>query len=383
MAEELEGVDPDRLADLLARAHRDVESGPLPSCQLAVARNGRVIAQETVGAPAGSRYVIFSATKVVMAGAVWLLFGDGLLTPDDRVADHLESFATNGKEVVTVDHLLLHEAGIPRAPLGPPEWSARAARRARFGEWRLNWEPGSRVEYHPTSAHWVLGELIEAVTGIDHRAFVRERLAEPLGLRRLRLGVPADDQGDIVDAVPVGEPPTAEELEAVTGIGGLDLAALELGEITDASLVRFNDPEVRALGVPGAGAVSDAADVALLLQAMLHDDARIWDPEVLADGTGVVHTLLEDELLGIPANRSRGLLLAGDDGHALRRGLSKTTSPRAFGHHGVGGQIAWADPDSGLSFCYLTNGLDANPLAEGRRRAAIGNRAGALLGSQR
>ena len=58
--------------------------------------------------------------------------------------------------------------------------------------------------------------------------------------------------------------------------------------------------------------------------------------------------------------------------------MSKTTSARAFGHHGVGGQLAWADPDSGLSFSFLTDGHDRNLLAEGPRRAAINNRAGAV-----
>ena len=380
MSQDLEGVDPERLADLIARARRDVDDGSLPSCQLAVARHGRVVTQQTTGAPPDSRYVIFSATKAVMAGAIWLVIGDGLLALDDRVADHLREFATNGKHVITVDHLLRHEAGIPHAPLGPPEWADRMARRARFADWRLNWEPGSQVEYHATSAHWVLAELIEVVTGMDHREFVNDAMLRPLGLERLRLGLPPEDQGDVVDVVPVGSPPTPDELEAVIGIGGIDLGELGSSEIAEASLLRFNEPAVRALGVPGAGAVSDAADVALFLQAMLHDPTGLWDPEILADGTGVVHTVLEDTMLGIPANRSRGLLIAGDDGNALRRGMGRTTSPRAFGHHGAGGQIAWADPDSGLSFCYLTNGLDANPLADGRRRAALSNRAGALVG---
>jgi CubicO group peptidase (beta-lactamase class C family) len=378
MPVELEGVDPGRLVDLVDRARREVEDGPLPSCQLAVARHGRLVTQETIGAPEDSRYVVFSTTKALMAGAVWLLFGDGLLAPTDHVVDHLPGFGTNGKDTITVDHLLLHEAGIPHAPLGPPEWDTRETRRARFADWRLNWDPGTRVEYHPTSAHWVLAELIDAVTGLDHRRFVGERLLDPLGLERLRLGVPAEDQADIVDAVTVGSPPSPEELEAATGIRGIDLAGMGPAEIGEGSLLRFNEPAVRALGVPGAGAVSDAADMALFLQAMLHDPGGLWDPEVLADGTGTVHTVLEDTMLGIPANRSRGLLIAGDDGNALRRGMGRTTSPRAFGHHGAGGQIAWADPVSGLSFCFLTNGLDADPLDEGRRRAALSNRAGAL-----
>ena len=42
-----------------------------------------------------------------------------------------------------------------------------------------------------------------------------------------------------------------------------------------------------------------------------------------------------------------------------------------FGHGGAGGQIAWADPATGLSFAYLTNGHDRDLLREGRRIIAL------------
>jgi CubicO group peptidase (beta-lactamase class C family) len=59
--------------------------------------------------------------------------------------------------------------------------------------------------------------------------------------------------------------------------------------------------------------------------------------------------------------------------------MGRTVSPRAFGHNGAGGQVAWADPDSGLSFVFLTSGLDRHPLAHGRRGASLSNRAGVLM----
>ena len=69
----------------------------------------------------------------------------------------------------------------------------------------------------------------------------------------------------------------------------------------------------------------------------------------------------------------------GESGFGWWYGFGKGSSPRAFGHDGAGGQIAWADPDSGLSFCYLTNGLDQNILREKRRTLGIGSRAAALI----
>jgi CubicO group peptidase (beta-lactamase class C family) len=70
-----------------------------------------------------------------------------------------------------------------------------------------------------------------------------------------------------------------------------------------------------------------------------------------------------------------GVVVAGDDGKSNLRGMGHTVSPRAFGHNGAGGQIAWADPDTGVSFCYLTNGLDQHVLREARRTSGIASKA--------
>src|SRR5215470_16311180 len=241
--------------------------------------------------PAGdaTRYVIFSATKAIVAAAVWQLLGEGRLALGDPVAKHVGEFATNGKGAVTVEQLLLHTAGFPRAPLGPPAWETRAARLAAFARWRLNWEPGTRFEYHASSAHWVLAELLERIDGVDYRVAIAQRVMEPLGLRRLRLGVPPAEQGDLARVGLVGEPPTAAEWEAALGIPGWDP-----GEVTDAALAAFARPEVVAVGVPGAGGVSDAAELALFYQALLHDPKRLWDAAVLADATSRVWNDLPD-----------------------------------------------------------------------------------------
>ena len=204
------------LTDLLDRCRREVDEGLLPSCQVAVAAGDELVAYETFGAAAAdSRYVIFSCTKALVVGAFWLLLGEGAVSLDQRVADVIPEFGTNGKDVVTIRQLLLHESGFPHAPLDLVKDTSRQQRLERFARWRLNWEPGTRFEYHPTSAHWVMAELIERLSGIDYLTFIRQRVLDPLGLTRLRLGVPPDEQGDINDLVACGEPPTSEELEAV------------------------------------------------------------------------------------------------------------------------------------------------------------------------
>ena len=364
------GIDAGRLDELRARVRREIDSGLLRSCQYALAKDGQLAAFDTLGdAGPDTRYVIFSATKAFVAAATWLLIGENRLDIERRVAEYIPEFATNGKDVVTVAQVMLHTSGFPRAPLGPPAWADRDRRLEAFARWRLNWEPGTAYEYHPTSAHWVLAELIERVSGRDYRDVVDERVTAALGLPRV-LGIAPDGQDGIAELELAGEPASRDELLEMFGVPELPVT-----EVTDETLLSFNEADVRAVGVPGGGGIATAATVALFYQALLHDPDRLWDADVLADATGRVRNNLPDPLLGVTANRALGVVVAGDDGNANRRGFGHTQSPRTFGHNGAGGQIAWADPDSGLSFCYVTNGRDVNPIREGRRGIGLSSRA--------
>jgi CubicO group peptidase (beta-lactamase class C family) len=368
------GFDTDAIAELIARAQREIDEGRVPSCQLAFARRGRLVLWVTLGdAAPESRYVIFSSTKPVVAAAVWILMGEGAIDVTRRVAEFIPEFATNGKDVITVEQVLLHTSGFPGAPFAPLDWDDRATRLARFADWRCNWEPGSRFEYHATSAHWVLAELIERCTDSDFRDFVRTRVIEPLGLPGLQVGVPVEQQGDVNEIVATGSPATPDELEAVLGIRKLPIT-----EVTTESLLTFNRPAVRAVGSPGAGGVASAADVVLFYQALMNDSVGIWKPEVLADVTTTVRNSFPD-YMGTPSNRTRGLVVKGDGERAHMRGMGRTVSARTFGHNGAAGQIAWGDPETEVSFCYLTNGIDEHELRQWRRGAALSNRAGNCL----
>lgn len=367
------GVSTDRLGELIERAHREIESGLLPSCQLALAREGKLVAFETLGdAESGSRYIIFSMTKGVVAGAVWILVGEDKIAWSDKVVDFIPEFATNGKENITVEQLLTHTSGFPQAPMNLDVASTREGRIERFGQWRLNWEPGTRFEYHPLSAHWVLGEIVTRVSGADLRDFVADRIFGPLGLSAFSLGEPETRQSDINDLAIVGELPTPEEVKEVFGVA-IDLEEVR-GEVTDEALMAFNDPAARDIGAPGGGGISTAADIALYYQEMLHNTSATWDPEVIKEGIEPINEL-PDPIRGIPAHRSRGLMVAGEPPEAQFRGFGHNLSPQTFGHDGAGGQIAWADPESGLSFCYLTNGLDAHIIRQGRRTIGLSSRA--------
>jgi CubicO group peptidase (beta-lactamase class C family) len=326
-----------RWGALVDRAQREVDRGRTPAAQLAVAVGGELQLFEALGtATPTTRFPAYSATKPLVASAVWQLLDEGLLAMDDRIGDHVPELAREGIGTVTVEQLLLHTAGFPNAPMGPEEGADPERRRARFTTWRLDWEPGSRFAYHAGSAHWVLVDLLErAVPGAGYCDEVHRRVTAPLGLPRL-LGLVPDDQADIA------EPVLRTEVDP------------------DDAALRLSTPSARAAGVPGGGGIMTAADLALYYQALLRDPAGLWAPETLADATGRVRCTLPDPLFGVPVNRSLGLVLAGDDGLATFRYacFGEGCSPAAFGHAGAHGQVGWADPVTGASFAYLHNSVD-------------------------
>jgi CubicO group peptidase (beta-lactamase class C family) len=372
------GIDSEKLEAVFARAKRDVDQGILPSCQVAVARHGRLAGMRTYGSavqggvdrPATDEtlYHFFSSTKAIVAAAVWLLFEDGTLRLDEKVADIIPEFGTNGKDIIDVETLMLHAGGFPLAPFKQANWTDRKALLEAFSYWRLNWPVDSKYEYHATSAHWVLSEIIERRGGLPWKRFIKERLLDPMGLDELFIGCPPEQQHRVADSRYIGEhkpPPQG------------------WGEVTPELIMGFNKPDVRAAGVPGGGAVASAASMAFFYQPLINggvtaDGTRIMKQETIEFGTKVrarPHHIEEGMNLVIPGlnlntNRALAVVVAGDDGNAVYRGFGRTSSGRAFGHGGAGGQIAFGDPETGISVGYCTNGF-VEAMVAGRRGVAI------------
>ncbi len=300
-------------------AEREIAGG-LAACQLAVALDGEVVWTESFGAAdAETRFGVASATKPIVASAVWLFIGDGSLDIARPVVDYVPEFGSNGKDAVTVEQVLLMTCGFPNAPMDHADGADPARRLEQLAKWELEYEPGTQYVYHGGSAHWVLAEIIERLGGMDFRDFIEQRITTPLGLPRL-LGIGPDEQTNIAQlALPRKDP------------------ALDY-------------PAVIEAGMPGGGGVMTAATLALFYQGLLHDSGGIWDPEVLADGTGNVRCTLHDPLMDMPANRTIGVVVG--DGFGTTWGKS----PTAFGWPGMGGQIGFAEPATGISFSFLQAG---------------------------
>lgn len=378
------GIDPEKLDGLFQRAEKEVREGLLPSAQIAIARHGRIAGMRTFGrvthqgreadATNDTLYCVFSSTKALTSAAAWMLIERGELDTSARVANLIPEFGTNGKEVVTVEQLFTHTAGFPMAPFLPTDFKDRDRRLETFAKWRLEWEPGSRFVYHPTSSMYVVAELIERISGVPYGEFVRTRIAQPLGLDDMWVGLPRERHARLADIEHVGKELTPEDFEAA------GLPAPPVTEVTEDALQGFNHPAVREAGIPGGGGTMTAAELALFYQALLADErgdgTGLWKPETIRDARRIRSGDLRDPVFRKPANRGLGLMISGDETRNYR-GFGHTNSPEAYGHGGAGGQIAWADPATGISFGYCTNGHDRNPIRQARRGIGLSSRAAA------
>lgn len=370
------GINSTKLEELLSRVREEVDEGLLPSVQIAIGRKGKLAAFETYGdAGKDSLYCVFSSTKAITSTAAWLLIQDGKLDVDELVKDIVPEFGTNGKEIIRVEQLFTHTAGFPSAPFRSTDWNDRETRLSRFSRWRLNWEPGSRFEYHPTSSMWVIAEIIERRSGVTFTDFIRTRIAAPLGLDDLWVGLPQEHHHRVKDVVHVGEGLTPADYRK------MGVPEPPVTEVTEDALLSFNRSEIRKVGVPGGGGIMSAAELALFYQALINDGRalqgpQIWSAETIKFGTTIRSGDLTDLLYHKRCNRALGLIISGDADRNYR-GFGHANSASAFGHGGAGGQIAWGDPATGISIGYCTDGHDRNGLRVGRRSVSISNRAAA------
>jgi CubicO group peptidase (beta-lactamase class C family) len=330
-----------KLDVLRALSRCDVDAGRLPSAQVALAYDGELVLFETYGdASSSTRYVLQSVGRSLVAGVVWKLLSDELLDLDRTVASYIPEFGTNGKETVTVRQVITHVAGFPLAPLGHPRMLTRASRLEAFGRWKLSYEPGTRLEFHLTSAAWVIAELVERLTGQDLPSYLRDQITGPLGLDSVELGVPLGRQSDVARAVVVGVAP------------GEDF------EIDPWGPWYTVQPDILAAGEPSHSMVATAADVALFFQGVQRR-ADIWRPDVVAEATRVHENRVISGYQGgnpvMPAGMGYFVQCAGTDG--VSRGFLPVTGTESlWGNGGAPAMVGFSDPGTGLSFCWLTNG---------------------------
>jgi CubicO group peptidase (beta-lactamase class C family) len=128
-----------------------------------------------------------SITKQFTATAILLLADEGKLSVDDDITKHLPDYPTKGKRI-TIEHLLTHTSGIP-SYTGKPGYMVNMARDMSVAQMidtfkndPLDFEPGSQYRYN-NSGYFLLGAIIEKISGQTYASFVEQRIFKPLGMR--------------------------------------------------------------------------------------------------------------------------------------------------------------------------------------------------------
>jgi len=337
----------------LARLRRlvasHIEEGRYPGAQIALARHGRLALFETFGnahlgpdraARDDTLWLLYSNTKVITAVGIWVLVEDGLLRFSDCVAEYIPEFARHGKGEVTLAQVFSHRGGFPSPSASFECWTDHAELRRQVCDFTLEWTPGTRLQYHGKSAHATCAVLIEAVTGMDYRDFLRTRVLAPLGLDR-----------DVYVGLPDAEHPRAASMHEPLPNGGQKPREDE------------NTPAYRRAGIPSSGGFATARGMAALYQMMLGrgrlGGTRLLSPRLIEFVTRNHTDEMFDHNMKMPMHRGLGVHVRGMT--ETIRGLGSIASPRTFGHGGAGTSYCWGDPDSGVSFAYLTNSRVPEP----------------------
>lgn len=136
-----------------------------------------------------TKFRLGSITKQFTSAVVLQLVDEGRIDIGGRLIDYLPDYRADTGKRVTIHHLLTHTSGIP-SYTGLPRFFEDISRRAyspadfvaEFCSGDLEFEPGASYRYN-NSGYFLLGAVIEAVTGQPYHQVVRERIFEPLEMR--------------------------------------------------------------------------------------------------------------------------------------------------------------------------------------------------------
>jgi uncharacterized protein YbbC (DUF1343 family) len=326
------GLDAVKLDQIDGVVEASIEQGQLPGAVVIVVRQGKIAFRKAYGLRSkqpdevrmtvDTVFDLASLTKpIATATSVMILLEQGKLKLTDRVKHHWPDFGQNGKEAITIEHLLLHTSGLIADNPVEDYRDGRKVALERICRLRPLTEPGQRFRYSDVN-FIVLGDLVERLSGEALDVFARKHIFEPLCLR---------------------------ETTFRPGKGLAERAAPT--EKRDDHWMRgeVHDPRAFLLGgVAGhAGLFSTAADVAVFAQMILNGGSyggrRVLKPETVRLMTtprpvpGGERALGWDVRTAFSSNRGDGF------------------SDRSFGHTGFTGTSIWIDPDAQMAVIFLSN----------------------------
>ncbi len=135
-----------------------------------------------------TKFRIASITKSFTATVILQLAAEGKLQLDDPLTKHLPDYRKDTGDRVTITHLLNHTSGIPSytaqadimKDANGPGGVAAFVKRACSGD--LQFEPGTKFAYN-NSGYYLLGAIIEKLTGQTYAEAVQARILGPLGMK--------------------------------------------------------------------------------------------------------------------------------------------------------------------------------------------------------
>ena len=319
--------------------HRIIEQGRVTGAGAAIAIGGQPVfsffaGDARPGTPASDEtlWPLASISKLYTASMIVSLIEAGLLTLGTKVCAVLPEFTGDGREQVTLRHLLTHTAGLAYEPENLAElFQANAdwvEQMAHGYTDPLLFQPGTGQTYSDTGIG-LAALMAVTVTGVPFDELVRTRVLEPGGLSNTFM------------------PPPEGELHRVAQVGNV------LGHGTD--WAHYNSPYGAQTAHPAYGTVASLGDA---LRYML-----LFDPA----GTRRIHSAAAMAAMTSDQARIRPLfgyrpeptqaIDAWGLGFILkdRSADSGLASPESFGHEGASGCVIWCDPRRKVSLAFVSN----------------------------
>jgi CubicO group peptidase (beta-lactamase class C family) len=296
---------------------------------------------------------VFSVGKGLLAAGVARLLGRGAVDLDSPIASLWPEFAANDKGHVTMRHVLSHSAGLPaiRRRLAPGAMLSPSLMRDALAAETPWWAPGTAHGYHVNTYGFLVGAVIERVTGQTVGAYLRDEVTGPLGAD-IHVGLGGADLDRVAEfrwelaAPPESEPEGLEDLDLMrynaywnpSGLSGLGVV---------------NTEAWRRCEHPSTNAHATARGVARLYDALARGGRLDGYELVTRDALRLARTETvagDDLVLGRPSRFGLGFQLTQPE-----RPLGRTTS--GFGHFGAGGSVGFCDPEDSLAFAYVTSDM--------------------------
>ena len=325
---------------------------------------------------------VFSTTKGMSAAAMAVAHSRGMFQLDEPVASYWPEFAQCDKGGVTVRQLLAHEAGLAvidqrldLATIAEPD-----ALGAVLAAQASKWPPGTGHGYHAQTLGWYESQLIRRVDPA-HRsigAFFADEVAAPLGVQFF-IGVTDDavlerlatfcGGGRIGAALHAHQMPK-RLLLAMLNPRSMTARAFMNPKALAMSMSSINRPDVLRLEFPSMNGVGEVRAVARVYSELATGGSELGLGSATIDELETVVTPSFDEIFRLDSAFTMGFMKPFPI-------LPFGSTPRSYGHTGLGGSFGFADPDIGLGYAYAMNrggySLPTDPREIALREAVYGS----------